>query len=163
VQTTYGTIRQQMPSSELINGFLSAHQVGVSQLAIEYCNALIDDSGLRSSLFPGFTFTAQANSVSNTSWRDQFVLPMLDRFMGQNLATQPLTGNVRDELMGLLTDSQDLKPYVDSNGDGIPEANPDGEPDGLSRCSGSCVSGRTEVAAKAACAAALGSAAMLIQ
>lgn len=163
IQATYETIRQQLPSSENISGFVSAHQVGVSQLAIEYCSALIDDSGLRSSLFPGFPFSAEANTVSDTAWRDQFVAPLIDRFMGQNVATQPLASDVSAELMGLLTTAADLKPYIDANGDGIPESSPDGEPDGLSRCSSACVAGRTEVAAKAACAAALGSAALLIQ
>ncbi|MEN8179406.1 MAG: LamG domain-containing protein, partial [Pseudomonadota bacterium] len=164
VQSTYETIRQQLPSSENINGFLSAHQVGVSQLAIEYCSALIDDSNLRSSLFPGFIFTAEANTVSDASWQDMFVVPMVNRFMGQNLNTQPLLADVRDELMTLLTETQDLKPYIDDvTGDGIPDSDPDGEPDGLARCSTACTAGRTEVAAKAACAAALGSAVMLIQ
>jgi len=163
VQGTYETIRQQLPSVENINGFLSAHQVGVSQLAIEYCSALIDDSGLRAGLFPGFSFTTQANSIPDATWRDLFVVPMANRFMGENIATQPLLSDVRDELMVLLTATVDLKPYVDANGDGIPESSPDGEPDGLARCSSACVAGRTEVAAKAACAAALGSAALLVQ
>ncbi len=164
VQSTYMTIRQQLPSAENINGFLSAHQVGVSQLAIEYCSALIDDSGLRNDLFPGFIFSAEANTVTDASWRDQFVVPMVNRFMGQNLASQPLVSEVRDELMALLTETQDLKPYInDISGDGIPDSDPDGEPDGLARCSTACAAGRTEVAAKAACAAAMGSAVMLIQ
>lgn len=163
VQATYETIRQQLPSLENINGFLSAHQVGVSQLAIEYCSAMIDDSGLRAALFPGFAFTAEANSVSDASWRDQFVAPMVKRFMGENIATQPLLTDVSSELMSLLTETADLKPYIDANGDGVPESSPDGQPDGLARCSSACVAGRTEVAAKAACAAALGSAAMLVQ
>ncbi len=164
VQSTYLTIRQQLPSSENINGFLSAHQVGVSQLAIEYCSALIDDPDLRGDRFPGFAFTAEANSISDSSWQDDFVVPMVNHFMGQNLTTQPLLTDVRDELMTLLTDTQDLKPYIDDiTGDGIPESDPDGEPDGLARCTTACAAGRTEVAAKAACAAALGSAVMLIQ
>ncbi len=164
VQSTYATIKQQLPSSENINGFLSAHQVGVSQLAIEYCSALIDDVSLRSGLFPGFNFSAEANTVSDANWQDLLVVPMLNRFMGQNLSSQPTLANVRDELMTLLTETQDLKPYIDDvTGDGIPDSAPDGEPDGLARCSTACTAGRTEIAAKAACAAALGSAVMLIQ
>ena len=39
----------------------------------------------------------------------------------------------------------------------------DGLPDGLARCGGPCGAGRTELATKAACAALLGSAVMLVQ
>lgn len=140
VQTTYTTIRQQLPSSEDVNGFLSSHQVAVSQLAIEYCSALVDDSGLRASLFPGFDFSANANSVQDATWQSELVTPLMSRFMGEQLATQPSPTLVEAELMDLLTGSV-----------------------GLARCSGTCAPDRTEKAAKAACASLLGSAVVLLQ
>jgi hypothetical protein len=158
VRATYETIKQQLPSSENVNGFLSAHQIGVSQLAIEYCSALVDDNGLRSNLFAGFSFATDANDISFESWRDSVVTPLIDRFMGQGLSSQPLVADVQNELLTLLTDTQDNKPY-DENGVALG----DGLPDGLARCGGPCGAGRTEVATKAACAALLGSAVMLVQ
>ena len=158
VATTYATIKQQLPSSENINGFLSSHQVAVSQLAIEYCSELVDDSSLRSSFFPGFNFSTNANDIPDATWQDLVVNPIIDRFLGQNIATQPLPADVRAELMTLLTDTADNKPY-DNNG----VSHPDGLPDGLARCGGPCSADRTATVTKAACASVLGSAALLIQ
>ncbi len=158
VVATFDTIKQQLPSSETITGFLSSHQVAVSQLAIEYCSELVDDAALRSSFFPGFNFTTNANDIPDSTWQDQVVNPIIDQFLGQNLATQPAPADVRSELMLLLTDTADNKPY-DTSG----VSHPDGIPDGLARCGGPCASDRTYIVTKAACASALGSAALLLQ
>ncbi len=140
VQTTFTTIRQQLPSSEDVTGFLSSHQVAVSQLAIEYCSALVDDTTLRASFFPGFNFTTNANDIPSSTWQSQVVAPLMSRFMGENLASQPVPSQVEGELMNLLTGSA-----------------------GLARCSGQCATDRTEKATKAACASLLGSAVVLLQ
>lgn len=146
VNATYDLVRQQLPSVENITGFLSSHQVAVSQLAIEYCSELVDDAGLRSSLFPGFDFTAYANDVPDATWESQVVDPIIDRFLGQNLATQPLPADVRNELMLLLTNTSDST-----------------RPQGLARCGATCDADRSYVVTKAACASVLGSAALLLQ
>ncbi|MES9830616.1 MAG: LamG domain-containing protein [Candidatus Thiodiazotropha sp. DIVDIV] len=140
VLTTYTTIREQLPSAENINGFLSSHQVAVSQLAIEYCSAMVDDTALRSSFFPGFDFNTNANDITTATWQSQVVTPLIVNFMGENLATQPDPAMVESELMTLLTGSV-----------------------GLARCSGQCATDRTEKATKAACASILGSAVILLQ
>ncbi|MET0008641.1 MAG: hypothetical protein ABW109_12335, partial [Candidatus Thiodiazotropha sp. 6PLUC4] len=140
VQTTYTTIKEQLPSAENINGFLSSHQVAVSQLAIEYCSAMVDDTALRSSFFPGFDFNTNANDIATATWQSQVVTPLIVNFMGENLATQPDPAMVESELMTLLTGSV-----------------------GLARCSGQCAADRTEKATKAACASLLGSAVVLLQ
>ena len=162
VSATFETIRQQLPSVEGIEGFLSSHQVAVAQLAIEYCSALVDNTTLRNSFFPGFDFNVNANSVADATWESQVVTPLINKMVGQNLDSQPLPTDIRDELMDLLTETADLKPYIyDINGDLV--SNPDGNPDGLARCGGPCSSDRTEIATKAACAATLGSAVVLLQ
>jgi hypothetical protein len=51
VKSTYDVLRQQLPSVETIEGFLPAHQMGVAQLAIAYCDALVEDNALRDSVF----------------------------------------------------------------------------------------------------------------
>jgi hypothetical protein len=140
VQTTFTTIRQQLPSSADVNGFLSSHQVAVSQLAIEYCSALIDDTTLRASMFPGFDFNTNANDIQSDTWQSQIVAPLMSSFMGEDLTTQPSPSLVEGELMSLLTGSV-----------------------GLARCSGTCEADRTEKVAKAACASLLGSAVVLLQ
>lgn len=138
VKKTYQTIMQQLPTVENINGFLAAHQVAVSQLAIEYCNALVSDAPLRGSYFPGFDFGAGATSAFNTmAKRDQVLDPLLNRVLGINLATQPSVASVKTELNSLI--------------------------DRLTACGGSCAADRTQTVVKASCAATLGSAVMLLQ
>lgn len=137
VQATYETIKQQMPSTENIEGFLSAHQVAISQLAIEYCNALVEDTNLRASFFPDFNFSQAANVAFDASGKSQVISPLLDNIIGSGLSTQPDSAAVESELGNLI--------------------------DRLTACGGSCEADRTETVVKASCAAVLGSAAMLIQ
>lgn len=159
VTTTYDTVRQQLPSSEDINGFLSSHQVAVSQLAIEYCSELVNDATLRSSFFPSFNFNANASTILDPEWESLVVQPIVNTFLGQSIATQPDATAVTTELMLLITDTRDLKPY-----DNTGTSNPDGVQDGLAKsCGGSCPDDRDETIVKAACSSVLGSAALLLQ
>ena len=146
VGATYDVIRQQLPSSELISAFLSSHQVAVSQLAIEYCSEMVDDTTLRNGFFPGFNFDATASSIADATWETGIVDPIISNFLGQNIATQPLPADVRAELMVLLTNSTDSS-----------------RPTGLARCGASCAADRTYIVTKAACASVLGSAGLLLQ
>ena len=145
VDAVFDTIRQQLPTVENIEGFLSAHQMAVSQLAIEYCNALVDNNGnvLRSDYFPQFDFNATADSAFDTAaQRDQVILPLLERVMNTGLTTQPDPAQVISELDDLILILTDC-----ANGP-----------------SPSCATAtRTREVVKATCAAMLGSAAMLIQ
>jgi len=137
VRQTYARVKQQLPAVENIEGFLSAHQVGVAQLAIEYCNALVDSVPLRSAFFPGFNFAQPAAQAFDTpAERDLLLDPLVARVLNTNLATQP-SAEMKAELDNLVTR--------------------------LTACGGSCAADRTAVVAKASCAAALGSAGMLVQ
>ena len=98
VDMTFQSLRQSMPAVEDPSAFLSSHQVAIAQLAIEYCNALIEDRGSISSAayFPGFNIgAAPATAFAN---RDAFITPLLDNMMGIAVMTQPDFMDVRDEL-----------------------------------------------------------------
>ena len=152
VYGVFTTIRQQLPGVENIEGFLSAHQMAVSQLAIEYCSALVDNNGqmLRDVYFrdsagmQSFDFGVTATSAFDTqAKRDLVISPLLDNIIGTGLSTQPNLVNVRselDNLMLILGSTTDCTPQPSCN-----------------------TTLRTEQIVKATCAAALGSAAMLIQ
>ncbi len=153
VAGTYNTVVQQLPSAENINGFLSSHQMGVTQLAIGYCDALIDDPVLRTAIgidLPEIEGVDDANAKSVADWDADFIDPMISAALNSGLAQQPASADVKDIVHHLL--------FTDA--DGINEIEPvtDPDPHGLSRCGGSCPDGRTAQAAKAACAAVLGSA-----
>lgn len=145
VANVFAMVRQQLPVVENIEGFLSAHQMAISQLAIEYCNALLEDNGQvsRADYFPGFDFSATAdNAFNSAAQRDLIIVPLTQRIMNTGLSTQPDPVEVSTELDNLI---QILTSCAYGPG-------------------ASCASStRTLEVVKASCAATLGSAAMLLQ
>jgi len=138
VKQTFEIVKQQLPVVENIETFSSAHQVGIAQLAIEYCNALVDDNALRSAYFPGFDFTAAANVAFNGAAQRSLVLnPLITRTLNSNVGSQPDPADTRVHLDSLI--------------------------DTLTSCGAGCPAGRTATVVKAVCAAAVGSAPMLVQ
>jgi hypothetical protein len=138
VAATYDRVRQQLPTVENIEGFLSSHQVGAAQLAIEYCNELVDDGAMRAAYFPGFNFAAPAASAFDTPAElAQITGPLTARAVGTGLATQPTAAEISAEVDALIGR--------------------------LTACGGSCAADRTEVVVKAACSAVVGSASTLLQ
>jgi hypothetical protein len=97
VRATFETVRQALPAVENVNGFLASQQMAVAQLAIEYCNALVEDTGLRSSFFPSVNFGQTAATQQSA-----IIDPLLDRLMGTNLVSQPDPTEVRTELEALI-------------------------------------------------------------
>ena len=142
VPDTYRRLRAQLPSEENIEAFLTAHQVGVAQLAIEYCNALVEaernnDASIEP-LFVGMDYNLGADTLSQQNWKDWVISPLFERMVGNGQASQPDRNGVESELEDLLFNTN------------------------LTQCSSDCVE-RTATATKAACAAMLGSATMLFQ
>lgn len=137
VMETYERVKQQLPTDESVEGFLSAHQMAITQMAIEYCNALVESTSLRASFFPGFNFAAAPATALDTNGRSALISPLLSKAVGTNLATQPLDSDIEDELNNLI--------------------------DRLGNCGGSCNATRTQTIAKAVCSTVIGSAVMLLQ
>jgi hypothetical protein len=138
VAATFERVRQQLPVSDNLDGLLSSHQVGVAQLAIEYCNALVEDPAARAAMFPGLDFAAPAAQAFGTeAGKDRLIDPLIERMVGQGIATEPTAAEVRGELGALITR--------------------------LGACAAGCPADRTATIAKAACGAVLGSAVTLLQ
>ena len=139
VAATYAKVKQQMPSTEDINTFLSANQIGIAQLAGSYCAALVDNATTRAAYFPSVNFGDAFGAFDNdTTRQDNIIDPILAKLVGStDLATQPLLSDIRTELRSLI--------------------------DTLAQCASNCGTNRTQNLAKAACTAAYGNAAMLIQ
>jgi hypothetical protein len=98
VDAVYQSLRQSLPTIESPAAFLASHQVAIAQLAIEYCNALLEDPALSAAYFPGFNFTQAPGVAYAGANRDLVIQPLVDRMMGENLMTQPLYPDLRDEL-----------------------------------------------------------------
>jgi hypothetical protein len=139
VQEDFAALQQQLPSVTDISGFLSANQMAVTQLAISYCDRLVETPSLRNGYFEGFDFNRAANVAYDTVGRSLITTPILDRMIGIDIATQPDRASVEAELNNLI--------------------------DRLTVCgpNDTCDIQHTLNVAKASCAATLGSAAMLLQ
>ena len=98
VDTTFQTLRQSLPAIENPATFLSSHQVAIAQMAIEYCNALIDDGTKAAALFPGFDFNQAPATAFAPGNRDLFIGPLIDNTMGIGIQTQPDFVDLRNEL-----------------------------------------------------------------
>lgn len=136
---TYQLVKQQLPTLESIETFISAQQMGITQLAIAYCDQAIEDNVIRSTWFPEVNFSQAPSSSFNTSGRENFLNPLLAQLMPLNVATQPDKTIVKEELNSLITK--------------------------LSICNDDthCETQRTKAIAKSSCAAVLASAVMLVQ
>jgi len=138
VTETYSRVREQLPTVENIEGFLSSHQVGTAQLAIEYCNELVDDPARRAAYFPGFDFSAAAATAFDTPAKRALITgPLVTRAVGTGILTQPSAVEVTDEIDALFGR--------------------------LTACGAGCAADRTMVVVKSACSAVVGSASTLLQ
>jgi hypothetical protein len=138
VADTYNRVREQLPTVENIEGFLSSHQVGTAQLAIEYCNELVDDAARRAAYFPGFNFSATAVTAFDTPAERALITgPLVARAVGTGMTTQPSAAEVSTEVDALIG--------------------------GLTACGALCAADRTLVIVKSACSAVIGSASTLLQ
>ncbi|MET0533990.1 MAG: LamG domain-containing protein [Steroidobacter sp.] len=133
VKATYNNVRQSLPAVNDINGFLSSHQTSIAQLALQYCSVMMDDSATRSAFFGG-----GVNFSSNLApgpERTAFVDALFNKGIGV-AGTQPADTTAKNELDDLIGDLCAAR---------------------------ACGSQRTIDVLKAACAATLGSAAVLVQ
>ena len=160
VRPEFDALRQQFPSDEALESFLSAHQMAIAQLAIAYCNALVDDSALRASFFGlgDSFFNADVVTAFTAGNKTIIVDALYDRMVGlqpvgggADLLTAPSRTDVRAELIGPNPDPDILDP--DNMFDRLAGLCP----------VGACSAVRTQTVVKSMCAATLGSAAMLVQ
>lgn len=151
VKTTYTSIRQSLPAVDSLEAFLASHQTAIAQLAIQYCDALIE-SPAAATYFPGLNLDgAPAAVFADANAKDLLIDPLIDNMIGD-----VTSGPTADELK---------LPYTPANTtvDGPTRPGLYGLIDTLNTCSGACPNSRTRLIAKATCGAVLGSGAVLIQ
>ena len=160
VQSVFDQYRQQLPTIEDISSYLASHQMAVAQLALTSCSERVDadkalpigDSGRK--LFVDFDFSQPAGSAFDSAAKvANAVDPVIDAVLLTGVNTQPDSG----ELQGLLGGSGNQTLVTDNGSYSYPSL--------ISEmvASGANTTDRTAQIVKAVCAAAVGSAAMLIQ
>lgn len=85
IENVYEDVITQLPTDNTIDTFLAAHQVGVTKLAAEYCDTLVNDSTLRANVWPGFNFGASATNAFNSTGTQNFIVQTLNAFWGQGV------------------------------------------------------------------------------
>jgi len=139
VKTAFEQLKQQLPSVTNMDGFLASNQMAVTQMAIKYCDQLVETQNLRDHYFTGFDFSQSAASAFTTQDRNLVLTPLTTRMLGTSLSDQPTNSDVIDELDNLITR------LTDCNNGKVCDAN------------------YTKTVVKAVCAGALGSAAITMQ
>ncbi|NOY66730.1 MAG: LamG domain-containing protein [Gammaproteobacteria bacterium] len=169
----YNVIMQQLPAVEAMNGFLSAHQMGVAQIAIAYCDALVEDPAKRTVYFNdgtgSFDFTANVDTAFNTAAGDSVEKNRIVNKLFENMIGIQGSGTALNSAPALAQFKAETIGPATTNTNNLFDRLYNGCATNL-RSNGSprspaCVqdASRTRATVKAMCASALGSAAMLVQ
>jgi hypothetical protein len=101
VNTTYLSVQEQLPATAVLESFLAANQVGIAQLAVQYCNTMVNTPSLAAQMFPGVTFGpslfASQNGINSVTGN----LAVMVLGNGQ-FASQPAASSVTTELSNLI-------------------------------------------------------------
>jgi hypothetical protein len=104
VNSTYQAVQQQLPATPTLESFSSANQVGIAQLAIQYCNSLVTNPAYSSALsgpkglFPGVTINASTYPGSTGT----ITSALAARVLGSGLNSAPPASTVTNELTSLI-------------------------------------------------------------
>lgn len=111
VDDTFAELMQQLPSGVDLRAFVSANQVGVAKLGIEYCDVLVGDGNpanqtLRDQFFPGAASfgwdLAPAAAFADPNDVDLITDPLIDDMMGAGLRGDVMGTPARDQVEVLL-------------------------------------------------------------
>jgi hypothetical protein len=98
VNATYLAVQQQLPSDPTLEGFSSSNQIGIAQLAVQYCNAAVTlqpqvyGTTLTPGMFPSGPGTATVTSA------------LAARVLGSTpMASAPPASSITNELSSLIT------------------------------------------------------------
>lgn len=147
IYDSFQELKQQLPATSDPRSIVSSHQIGVTNLAFEYCVELVDRPNLRSAVFgsefesgtPSFFESDVATAFGNATLADLLTQRLVDHMLGaRELENQPLRADV-------IADVDQLRDEL---------ADPD-------EC-GPCDAERTLSIAKGLCTAVLASAAVML-
>jgi len=143
VREQFTELQQQLPAGFDLRSFVSSNQVGISKLALEYCDALVEDGspgGARERFFGAsnpFPFDADVTTAFAGTNADLVVDPLVDRIVLGGIPNQPAPDDVRSVVDGLVSEL-------------------------VNGCPPECDATRTRAIVKAACTAVLASGAVTI-
>jgi hypothetical protein len=100
VAATYLAVQQQLPANPTLESFSSSNQIGVAQLAIQYCNEMVNNpTTYMAQALPGVTINASTYPAN----AGPVVSALAARVLGSGLHSQPAASTVTTELGNLIT------------------------------------------------------------
>jgi hypothetical protein len=106
VVATYDLVKQALPAIEKFGTFGPAQQTGLAQLAIQYCNQMVDTPSLRTAFFSGGIAPTGPGNVfgaSGSAAREGLIGDLLTRAKNTGLEWDPDDDQIHDELDNLIT------------------------------------------------------------
>jgi Concanavalin A-like lectin/glucanases superfamily len=144
VSATYLAVQQQLPPTPTLEAFSSANQVGIAQLAIQYCNSMVNNPTYLSKVLPNVTLSA--GLFSSQSGMDSVTGPLAARVLGSGLKSMPAATTLTGPYNGPGTGTGELTNLITE----------------LCATSACSTAARVQAVTAAACATAFGNANMLI-
>jgi hypothetical protein len=144
VSATYLAVQQQLPPTPTLEAFSSANQVGIAQLAIQYCNVMVNNPTYLSKVIPGVTLSA--GLFASQSGMDSVTGPLAARVLGSGLKSMPAATTLTGPYNGPGTGTGELTNLITE----------------LCTTSACSTAARVQAVTAAACATAFGNANMLI-
>jgi hypothetical protein len=138
VQPVFTEIQQQLPSGPALAGFLASNQIAAAKLSLAYCGELVDNTTLRDNFFGTLNMATVFDAAAD---RDNIVNNLYDKFVIDNVASQPS----RAEVSNLLIGAGGLLEQLSAS------------------CSGSCDATRNATILKSMCVSVLSSASATVQ
>jgi hypothetical protein len=99
VNATYLAVQQQLPINPTLEGFSSSNQIGVAQLAIQYCNAAVNSPSLQPQVYGTVLTATQFTTQPGT---DTVTSALAARVLGSGLQSAPAASTVTTELSSLI-------------------------------------------------------------
>src|SRR5262249_49173565 len=108
IDAVFNSVEQQLPSTFDVRSFVSSQQVGIAKLALEFCDAVVENASLRTTYFGNFPFTTEPVAVfglaatPNTVNRTQIADALYNQMLGTGLTVQPSLTDTRADLSDLV-------------------------------------------------------------
>jgi hypothetical protein len=105
VRNVYNEVVAQLPTDNELKSFAPSNQVGITKLAIEYCDRAVENASLREQIWPGIRFQDNLNAVMTPANQSLIVSQTMNRFIGQAVLPQ-------DVELAMDLELRDLVPFL---------------------------------------------------
>jgi hypothetical protein len=106
VAATYDLVKQALPAVDRLGTFGPAQQTGLAQLAIQYCNQMVENPTLRTAFFGGSINPSATGSsafgASGSAAREGLIGDLLTKAKNTGLEWDPDDTVIHDELDNLI-------------------------------------------------------------